>query len=63
MKNPDQILSIQNRKSLVKTIFLSGAISLISLTACTKDNSIAEKSLDEQKIEFQTRQLEIEKQY
>jgi len=62
MKNANQIVAIQNRKSIVKTFFFSGAMSVFLLTACTKDNTVAEKSLDQQKIEFQQRQLEIEQQ-
>ncbi len=62
MKNPNQIIAIQNRKSILTTVFLSGAMSVLLLTACTKDNTVAEKSLDQQKVEFQQRQLEIEQQ-
>lgn len=62
MKAPNPIYSLENSAKMLKTILFSGAMSAVLLTACTKDNSVAEKSLDQQKIEFQTRQLEIEKQ-
>lgn len=46
----------------MKSIVLTGLLSVFLLTACKKDDQIAEKSLDQQKMEFQMRQLEIEKQ-
>lgn len=46
----------------MKSIVLTGLLSVFLLTACKKDDSIAEKSLEQQKLEFQTRQLDIEKQ-
>lgn len=50
------------RPSFYKKIFLTGAFSVLMLTACKKDDTVTSKSLDQQKIEFQSRQLEIEKQ-
>ncbi len=41
---------------------LVGLVSLLSFTACKKENTETTKSLADQKIEFQTRQLEIERQ-
>ena len=46
----------------MKSIVLTGLLSVFALTACKKDDQIAEKSLEQQKMEFQMRQLEIEKQ-
>lgn len=46
----------------MKSIVLTGLLSVFLLTACKKDDQIAEKSLEQQKMEFQMRQLEIEKQ-
>ena len=46
----------------MKNILTAGFMSILLMTACTKDNSVAEKSLEQQKMEFQARQLEIEKQ-
>lgn len=45
-----------------KNIVVAGFASVLMITACTKDNTVAEKSLEQQKMEFQSRQLEIEKQ-
>ena len=53
---------IDKTSKSIKVLFLTGAVSMLLLTACTKDNAVAEKSLEQQKIEFQSRQLEIEKQ-
>ena len=41
---------------------ISRFLSVFLMTACKKDDSVAEKSLETQKLEFQARQLEIEKQ-
>jgi len=46
----------------MKSIVLTGVLSVFLLTACKKDDQIAEKSLEQEKMEFQMRQLEIEKQ-
>ena len=47
----------------MKNIILAGVISIFTLTACKKDdNKVAEKTLEQQKLEFQARQLDIEKQ-
>ncbi|MCD1116124.1 glycine zipper family protein [Chryseobacterium turcicum] len=47
----------------MKNIVLTGLISIFTLTACKKDdNKVAEKTLEQQKLEFQARQLDIEKQ-
>jgi hypothetical protein len=47
----------------MKNIVLAGVISIFTLTACKKDdNKVAEKTLEQQKLEFQVRQLDIEKQ-
>jgi hypothetical protein len=47
----------------MKNIVLAGVISIFALTACKKDdNKVAEKTLEQQKLEFQARQLDIEKQ-
>ncbi|SEV90499.1 YMGG-like Gly-zipper [Chryseobacterium wanjuense] len=46
----------------MKSIVLTGLLSVFLLTACKKDDQVAEKSLEQQKVEFQMRQLEIEKQ-
>lgn len=46
----------------MKKIVLAGFLSVFLMTACKKDDAIAEKSLEAQKLEFQARQLEIEKQ-
>jgi len=47
----------------MKNIVLAGLISVFTLSACKKDDSkVAEKTLEQQKMEFQVRQLEIEKQ-
>lgn len=47
----------------MKNIVLAGLISVFTLSACKKDdNKVAEKTLEQQKMEFQVRQLEIEKQ-
>jgi len=46
----------------MKSIVVTGLLSVFLLTACKKDDQIAEKSLEQQKVEFQMRQLEIEKQ-
>ncbi|WP_027380941.1 YMGG-like glycine zipper-containing protein [Chryseobacterium daeguense] len=46
----------------MKSIVLTGLLSVFLLTACKKDDQVAEKSLEQQKMEFQMRQLEIEKQ-
>lgn len=50
------------RTGIFKKIFLTSSISVLMLAACTKETTVAEKSLDQQKMEFQSRQLEIEKQ-
>ena len=47
---------------IMKNIITAGFMSVLLMTACTKDNTVAEKSLEQQKMEFQARQLEIEKQ-
>lgn len=62
MKAINLIAERSSNQKYFKGLFLSGAMVMLLLTACTKDNSVAEKSLDQQKMEFQTRQLEIEKQ-
>lgn len=47
----------------MKNIVLAGVISIFALTACKKDdNKVAEKTLEQQKLEFQARQLDTEKQ-
>ncbi|MCS3871315.1 uncharacterized protein YcfL [Chryseobacterium ginsenosidimutans] len=46
----------------MKSIVLTGLLSVFLLTACKKDDQVAEKSLEQQKVEFQMRQLDIEKQ-
>jgi len=46
----------------MRKIVLAGFLSVFLMTACKKDDSVAEKSLEAQKLEFQARQLEIEKQ-
>lgn len=47
----------------MKKIVLAGLISVLTLSACKKDdNKVAEKTLEQQKLEFQVRQLEIEQQ-
>ncbi|WP_294297970.1 glycine zipper domain-containing protein [uncultured Chryseobacterium sp.] len=47
----------------MRNIVLTGLMSVVLLTACKKDDQIAEQqSLEQQKMEFQMRQLEIEKQ-
>lgn len=47
----------------MRNIIIAGAASLLMLTACEKqDSKVAEKSLEQQKIEFQAKQLEIERQ-
>ncbi|WP_294312151.1 YMGG-like glycine zipper-containing protein [uncultured Chryseobacterium sp.] len=47
----------------MRNIVLTGLMSVFFLTACKKDDQIAEQqSLEQQKMEFQMRQLEIEKQ-
>ena len=47
----------------MRNIVLTGLMSVFLLTACKKDDQIAEQqSLEQQKMEFQMRQLEIEKQ-
>ncbi|WP_435523037.1 glycine zipper family protein [Chryseobacterium indoltheticum] len=47
----------------MKNIVLAGVISIFTLTACKKDdNKVAEKTLEQQKLEYQVRQLDIEKQ-
>ena len=46
----------------MKNIMLIGFVSLLSFTACNKDKTDTSASLADQKIEFQTRQLEIEQQ-
>ncbi|WP_308004000.1 YMGG-like glycine zipper-containing protein [uncultured Chryseobacterium sp.] len=46
----------------MKSIVLTGLMSVFLLTACKKDDQIAQQSLEQQKMEFQMRQLEIEKQ-
>lgn len=46
----------------MKNIMLIGFVSLLSFTACKKDNTDTTASLADQKIEFQTRQLQIEQQ-
>jgi len=45
----------------MKSIVLTGLMSVFLLTACKKDDQIAQQSLEQQKMEFQMRQLEIEK--
>ena len=63
MKVSSNLTQKNNNARVFKNIFLTGVFSVLMLTACTKDkNTVAEKSLDQQKIEFQTRQLEIERQ-
>ncbi|WP_226063919.1 YMGG-like glycine zipper-containing protein [Kaistella polysaccharea] len=57
-----QNITPTNRRSIFKNLFLTSTLSVLMLAACTKDNTVAEKSLDQQKMEFQARQLEIEKQ-
>ena len=37
----------------MKNILLAGVMSVLMLTACKKDNTVAEKSLEQQKVEFQ----------
>lgn len=46
----------------MKNIVLTGLISAMILSACKNDDKVAEKTLEQQKMEFQVRQLEIEKQ-
>ncbi|MGS0749195.1 hypothetical protein [Halpernia sp. GG3] len=46
----------------MKNIMLIGFVSLLNITACNKDKTETTQSLADQKIEFQTRQLEIEQQ-
>lgn len=47
----------------MKNLLLTGALSVLTLTACKKDDTTtAQKSLEQEKLEFQARQLEIEKQ-
>ena len=47
----------------MKNLLLTGALSILTLTACKKDDTAtAQKTLEQEKIEFQARQLEIEKQ-
>lgn len=46
----------------MKNIVAAGVMSMVLLTACKKNDQVAEKSLDQQKMEFQARQLDIEKQ-
>jgi len=47
----------------MKNIVLAGVISIFALTACKKNqDSVAEKTLEQQKMDFQVGQLEIEKQ-
>ncbi|QDP85779.1 glycine zipper 2TM domain-containing protein [Chryseobacterium sp. SNU WT5] len=63
MKSFNDFPQKNNTSSVFKNIFLTGAFSVVMLTACSKEkDTVSEKSLDQQKIEFQTRQLEIEKQ-
>ena len=47
----------------MKNLLLTGALSVLTLTACKKDDTTtAQKSLEQEKLEFQAKQLEIEKQ-
>ncbi len=46
----------------MKAIVILGAASILMLSACKKDDTVAQKSLEQEKIEYQVRQLEIEKQ-
>ncbi len=46
----------------MKNIVITALMSTLLFTACKKDDQVAEKTLDQQKIEYQMRQLEIEKQ-
>ena len=62
MKSPNDLTQTNTNRKVFKNIFLTGTLSVLMLAACTKEPSVAEKSLDQQKIEFQARQLEIEKQ-
>lgn len=43
----------------MKRVMIAGFASALLLTACKKDNEVAVKSLEQQKMEFQARQLEI----
>jgi hypothetical protein len=46
----------------MKNIMLIGFVSLLSFTACNKDKTDTTATLADQKLEFQTRQLEIAQQ-
>ncbi|MHA6696959.1 YMGG-like glycine zipper-containing protein [Chryseobacterium sp. A301] len=46
----------------MKAIVILGAASVLMLSGCKKDETVAQKSLEQEKIEYQARQLEIERQ-
>ncbi len=46
----------------MKNIVTAGFMSVLLMTACTKDNTVAEKTLEQQTMEIQASQPAIEKQ-
>ncbi|MEC5157807.1 YMGG-like glycine zipper-containing protein [Chryseobacterium sp. MP_3.2] len=62
MNTPTIISQLTFNPISLKKLVIPAFASMMLLASCTKDNSIAEKSVEQQKVEFQQRQLEIEKQ-
>ncbi len=62
MNTPTKISQLTFSPLSLKKLVIPAFASMMLLASCTKDNSIAEKSVEQQKVEFQQRQLEIEKQ-
>lgn len=46
----------------MKNILILGAASVMMLTACKKDDANSQTSLEQEKMEYQARQLDIERQ-
>lgn len=47
----------------MKSLFLTGAVSVLLLTACNKDEKLqTTTSLEQQKLDYQARQIDLEKQ-
>lgn len=46
----------------MRHILLIGAFSAMALTSCTKEDTTAQKTLEQEKMEYQARQLDIERQ-
>ena len=49
--------------NVMKSLFLTGAVSVLLLTSCNKDEKLqTTTSLEQQKLDYQARQIDLEKQ-